>query len=231
MNFTDDIIILLRQNFRERDRMVCVYSLNHGRMALRLPGVNRTDSKLKAISEPFANSCARIYIRRNASVGCITGGKLKSVYPHIRQDIKKIELASFFCELFYRLTPLANPNPAKFELLQTALSTLENYPISQILAPAFLLRLMQESGFGLKDKPVLSINAELWDKLHNLPFDNLTFLNDIDVLDQNKVRYVCQRFLNRYLAYPLHTIKQLELTTTAQVQEELKELALEPVFS
>lgn len=231
MNFTDDIIVLLRHNFRERDRMICVYSLNHGRMALRLPGVNRSDSKLKAISEPFANSCARIYIRRNASVGCITGGKLKSIYPNIRRDIKKLELASFFCELFYRLTPLANPNPDKFELLQTAMQTLENYPVNQVLAPAFLLRLMQESGFGLKDKPVLSIDEGLWQQLHTLPFDNLTFLNDIDILDLNKTRYVCQRFLNRYLSYPLHTIKQLELTTQTQIQEELKEIALEPVFS
>jgi DNA repair protein RecO (recombination protein O) len=231
MNFTDDIIVLLRQNFRERDRMICVYSLNHGRMALRLPGVNRSDSKLKAISEPFANSCARIYIRRNANIGCITGGKLKNIYPNIRQDIKKMEMTAFFCELFYRLTPLANPNPDKFFLLQDAMQTLENYPVNQIIAPAFLLRLMQESGFGLKDKPVLSINSELWDKMHSLPFDNLAFLNDIDVLDLNKTRYVCQRFLNRYLSYPLHTIKQLELTTQTQVQEELKDLALEPVFS
>lgn len=231
MEFTDDIIVLLRQNFRERDRMICVYSLNHGRMALRLPGVNRSDSKLKAISEPFASSCARIYIRRNATVGCITGGKLKNIYPNIRQDIKKMEMASYFCELFYRLTPLANPNPAKFELLQNAMNTLENYPVNQVIAPAFLLRLMQESGFGLKDKPVLSISADLWDNIHSAPFNNLAFLNNIEILDLNKMRYVCQRFLNRYLSYPLHTVKQLELTTSAQIQEELKEIALEPVFS
>lgn len=231
MEFTDDIIVLLRQNFRERDRMICVYTLNHGRMALRLPGVNRSDSKLKAISEPFAGSCARIYIRRNATVGCITGGKLKTIYPNIRQDIKKMEMASYFCELFYRLTPLTNPNPEKFELLQSALQTLENYPVNQVLAPAFLLRLMQESGFGLKDKPVLEINEKLWHNIHTLPFDNLALLNDIAVLDLNKMRYVCQRFLNRYLSYPLHTIKQLELTTSAQIQEDLKEFTLEPVFS
>ncbi len=231
MEFTDNIIVLLRQNFRERDRMICVYSQNHGRMALRLPGVNRSDSKLKAISETFVNSCSRIYIRRNATIGCITGGKLKSVYPNIRQDIKKMEMASYFCELFYRLTPLANPNPAKFELLQNAMQTLENYPVNQVIAPAFLLRLMQESGFGLKDRPVLEINEKLWDNIHTLPFDNLAFLNDIEVLDLNKMRYVCQRFLNRYLSYPLHTIKQLELTTSAQIQEDLKEFTLEPVFS
>ena len=231
MEFTDEIIVLLRQNFRERDRMICVYTLNHGRMALRLPGVNRSDSKLKALSEPFANSCSRIYIRRNATIGCITGGKLKSIYPNVRQDIKKMEMASYFCELFYRLTPLANPNPAKFALLQSAMQTLENYPVNQVIAPAFLLRLMQESGFGLKDKPVLEINETLWHNIHTLPFDNLAFLNDINVLDLNKMRYVCQRFLNRYLSYPLHTIKQLELTTSAQIQEDLKEFSLEPVFS
>ena len=203
--------MLLRTNFREADRMVCVYSLEHGRMALRLPGVNKYNSKLKAISEPFAKSAARIYIRRNASIGCITGGKIETVHPQIRADIAKTRAAFYFCELFYRLTPEHSPNEEKFLFLEDSLAQLETFPLSPAAAPAFLLRLMQLSGFGLKDMPVLEIPPAFWHDMHTKP---LGLLNPAphDALNLNKTRHVCRRFLNTYLQYPLHTIAELDLT-------------------
>lgn len=231
MNFTDRMIVLLRQNFRERDRMICAYTLEHGRVALRFPGVNRADSKLKALSEPFAQSCARIYIRRNASVGCVTGGKLETVYPEIRKDFNKTQTAAYFCELFYRLTPDYNPNPEKFRLLENALSEINSAPLNQAVAPAFLLRLMQLSGFGLAGRTVLGIDEEFWNAMHELPLSSLNFLTNRDVINLNKTRYVCKRFLNRYLAYPLHTIDQLELTAPITIEEAMQETALEPVLA
>ena len=233
MNFTDRMIVLLRQNFRERDRMICAYTLEHGRVALRFPGVNRSDSKLKALSEPFAQSCARIYIRRNASVGCVTGGKIETVYPEIRKDFNKTQMAAYFCELFYRLTPDYSPNPDKFSLLENSLSQINCAPLNQATAPAFLLRLMQLSGFGLYGHSVLGIDEDFWQAMHELPLAELNLNSERDILNLNKTRYVCKRFLNRYLNYPLHTACQLELTAPIPAQEQEKETEpeLEPVLA
>lgn len=231
MNFTDRVIILLRQNFRETDRMVCVYSLEHGRMALRFPGVNKYDSKLKAISEPFAKSCTRIYIRKNASIGCVTGGKLETIYPNIRKSFDKTQMAIYFCELFYRLTPDYNPNPDKFFFLEDSLKALETADLNPGIAPAFLLRLMQLSGFGLEDMPILDIDPQFWHNMHTAPLSCLTFLTQEELTYLNKSRYVCKRFLNKYLNYPLHTISQLDLTAPITVEEAVEETALEPVFA
>jgi DNA repair protein RecO (recombination protein O) len=188
-------------------------------MALRLPGVNKSASKLKAISEPFAKSCARIYIRRNASVGCITGGKLESVYPNIRSDFKKTRAALYFCELFYRLTADAAPNEQKFLFLEDSLNELEHSYLNPAFAPAFLLRFMQLSGFGLKDMPVLDIDENFWDIMHNAPMGELNFITERDKNNLNKAKYVCRRFLNKYLQYPLNTISELELTALVAEQE------------
>jgi DNA repair protein RecO (recombination protein O) len=229
MNFTDRIIILLRQNFRESDRMVCAYSLEHGRMALRFPGVNKCNSKLKALSEPLAKSGARIYMRRNASIGCVTGGKIESVHPNIRQDFKKTQLALHFCELFYRLTPDYNPNEGKFILLEDSLADLETSALNPGFAPAFLLRLMQLSGFGLKNMPVLDIDADFWHDMHTAPLSCLNFMTDKDLLNLNKTRYVCQRFLDKYLQYPINTASQLAVTAAITIEESIAETALEPL--
>lgn len=231
MDFTDRIIILLRQDFREWDRIVCAYSLEHGRIALKLPGVNKPQSKLKAISEPFVKSCVRIYIKRNNSVGCITGGKLETVYPQIRKDYNKIQTAAYFCELFYRLTPENNPNPDKFLLLENSLQQLDSYSLNNAVAPAFLLRLMQLSGFGLQDNPVLGIDKNFWHTIHTLPLNMLNFSSQEDIINLNKTKYVCKRFLNHYLTYPLHTIEQLEVSSVISLQNEQEQDELSPVLA
>ena len=220
--------MLLKTDFRESDRMVCVYSLEHGRMALRMPGVNKHSSKLKAIGEPFAKSCARIYIRRNAAIGCITGGKIENVHPGLRADYNKTQLAAYFCELFYRLTPDHSPNEEKFALLEDSLLQLETAPINPGMAPAFLLRLMHLSGYGLKDMPVLNIPPAFWDMMHTAPLGSLSFLDKEDLPNLNKARHVCKRFLNNYLQHPIYTINQLDLTAPIDIEEAAKETALEP---
>ena len=47
MIFTDSGIILLRQDFREADRMVSLYTREHGRIHVRLPGVARAAGKFR----------------------------------------------------------------------------------------------------------------------------------------------------------------------------------------
>ncbi len=230
MEFTDNIIVLLRQHFRESDRITSVYSLEHGRINLRFPGVNKSASRLKAISEPFSCSCARIYIKTNASIGCVTGGKLITVYPSLRADYKKTELALHFCDLMYRLTPEEQPNPDKFSLLHSSLMQLDKYEPNYAFAPAFLLRLMQLGGFGLLEKPVLDIPQDFWQKMHTAPLNELAPQNEEELVNINKSRYVCQRFLNRYLNYPLRTIEQLE-STPIEAQTALQETALEPALA
>lgn len=212
MYFTDSIIVLLRRHFRERDRMISAYSLNHGRIVLRFPGVNKEASKLKAFSEPFVNSEVRIYFRTNASIGCATGGKLVTVYPNLRQNVRKTNVALYFCELMHRLTPEQNPNPNKFYLLEKSLNELENFKFNEAFAPAFLLRLMQASGFGVAEKPLLNIPSDFWSALHKEDLHNLTFTTAQDIVYLNKARYVCRRFLNKYLTYPLNTVNELDLT-------------------
>jgi len=212
MYFNDIVIILLRRHFRERDRMVSAYSLNHGRIVLRFPGVNKEQSKLKAFSEPFANSDVRIYLRTNASIGCATGGKLNTVYPNIRQNVRKTNLALYFCELMHRLTPEQNPNPNKFYLLENSLAELESFKFNEASAPAFMLRLMQLSGYGVEEKPLLNIPADFWTALHKENLHNLAFTTAEEIIYLNKARYICRRFLNKYLTYPLNTVGELDLT-------------------
>lgn len=210
MIFTDSGIVLLRQDFREADRIIALYTLEHGRINLRLPGVNRAKGKLKALSEPFACGSYRIYARSGNVLGTVTGGKLENIFPAIRRDLKRQTLALHFCELFVRLTPQHQPSPDKYRLLLQALTELEYSGPNPAFAPAFTLRLMAAAGFGL-DKPVLHITPQFWQRMHEDEFSSLVFTEAEDLLSLGKCNEVCRRFLNQYLTYPLNTLKPFTL--------------------
>lgn len=231
MIFTDSGIILFRQEFREADRMVSLYTREHGRLNARLPGVLRAAGKLKAVSEPFACADYRFYVRRGGTVATITGGKINSIFPHIRQDLKRTTLAMHFCELIQRLTPLHQPSEAKYELLLASLTELELGEINSAFAAAFTLRLMTLAGFGL-ERPVLKISAEFWRRMHEDELSSLVFSEPEDLLALSKCNSVCRRFLNQYLTFPLNTLKNFGLNEPAPLPEENQtepeELVLHP---
>ena len=231
MIFTVSGIILFRQEFREADRMVSLYTREHGRLNARLPGVLRAAGKLKAVSEPFACADYRFYVRRGGTVATITGGKINSIFPHIRQDLKRTTLAMHFCELIQRLTPLHQPSEAKYELLLAALTELELGEINSAFAAAFTLRLMTLAGFGL-ERPVLKISAEFWRRMHEDELSSLVFSEPEDLLALSKCNSVCRRFLNQYLTFPLNTLKNFGLNEPAPLPEENQtepeELVLHP---
>ena len=231
MIFTDSGIILFRQEFREADRMVSLYTREHGRLNARLPGVLRAAGKLKAVSEPFACADYRFYVRRGGTVATITGGKINTIFPHIRQDLKRTTLAMHFCELIQRLTPLHQPSEAKYELLLAALTELELGEINSAFAAAFTLRLMMLAGFGL-ERPVLKISAEFWRRMHEDELSSLVFSEPEDLLALSKCNSVCRRFLNQYLTFPLNTLKNFGLNEPTPLPEgnqtEPEELVLHP---
>ena len=231
MIFTDNGIVLLRQDFREADRIISIYTRTHGRINARLPGVSRPLGKLKALCEPFACGDYRIYVRRGGVIGTVTGGKLQKIFPHIRTDLKCIQLALHCCELVMRLTPLHQPSEEKFDLLYNALSALETGGAHSAFAAAFTLRLMTLAGFGL-DHPVLKIPSDFWKKMHEDGFSSLRFSDPEDLLSLSKCNSVCKRFLDHYLTYPLQTLKPMGLEEREILEtSSVESLALEPAHN
>jgi len=216
MIFTDSAVVLYRQPFRESDRIISVYTRAHGRLNARLPGVARAGGKLKALSEPLTLAELRFYVKRGGVLATLTGGKIHSVFPTVRADLKRMHLALHCCELLLRLTPLHQASAEKFELITTALTELEYGEPTPAFSAAFTLRLMSLAGFGL-DHPVLQIPPAFWERMHEDNFSNLVFDDPQDLLYLAKCNNVVRRFLDRYLTYPLNTLKPLGLEDNFEV--------------
>lgn len=216
MIFTDSAVVLYHQAFRESDRILSLYTRAHGRLNARVPGVARAAGKLKALGEPLTLAEMRFYVKRGGVLATVTGGKIHTVFPSVRADLKRMHLALHCCELLLRLTPLHQVSPAKFELITTALTELEYGEPTPAFAAAFTLRLMRLAGFGL-EHPVLQISQPFWARMHEDKFSNLVFDDPQDLLYLAKCNSVVRRFLDRYLTYPLNTLKPLGLEDNFEV--------------
>jgi DNA repair protein RecO (recombination protein O) len=210
MIFCDQGIVLLKKNIRESDKIIALYTHSHGKIVARLPGVNKHTGKLKAVSEPFVCADYRFYMRPYAPVGCVTGAKIKTVFPSIRKNFAKTNIALYFCELTSMMTPINQPNKDKYHLLLGALNYLENAElVHSFLKSSFALRLMKLAGFGL-DKPVLGIDRNIWEKIHQEDYSNLDFDSLEGETILKKADYVVERFMARHFKYPPKTSRILK---------------------
>ncbi|HUT86415.1 MAG TPA: DNA repair protein RecO [Elusimicrobiales bacterium] len=217
MTFNDFTITLIRKPIRESDIIASVYTKTRGRFNIRFPGVKKHKGKLKIFAEPFVWAELRVYLRTGASVGCITGGKVCSVFKNIRKDLTKTQLALHFCELMFKLTPIHQPNEDKYFLLLSALKSLNDYAPSDAIRESFTLRLMQTAGFGVKNPP-LGIDLQFWNKLHEGDFHNLNITGEKEAEYLSKTKYIITRFLNQHFDIPLKTLSFIGKLNSAKEQ-------------
>lgn len=165
MIFCDYGIVLQRRPLRESDRIVTVFTLEHGKLEVNFKSVRLARGKLRALSEAFCWGDFRFYLKKGSNFPVCTGGGALSVFGNIRKDLDTLYLAQHYCEVVNKLTPAASPSPEKYDLLLGALEDLDARGTAFWLRRAFTLRALDLAGFGFRETAA-GPEAELWDTLH-----------------------------------------------------------------
>ena len=165
MIFCDYGIVLQRRPLRESDRIVTVFTLEHGKLEVNFKGVRLAKGKLRALSEAVTWGDYRFFLKKGSNFPVCTGGSSLSVFPGIRRDLERLYLAMHYCEVVNRLTPAQSPSPEKYELLLGALHDLEAYGPAFWLRRAFTLRALEVAGFGFRETAA-GPEAEFWETMH-----------------------------------------------------------------
>lgn len=118
-----DAIILQVQDYRESDLIVSFITPDHGRMRGIARGAKRSRRRFGGCLEPFAR--LRLHYTMADELVPIQGADIITIHPRIRQDLKKIALAGYACELVLRLLPERMASPRLFRLLTSCLEHLE----------------------------------------------------------------------------------------------------------
>lgn len=140
-----DAVVLRRRDLGEADRILTIYTLEHGKLRVVAKGVRRPKSRLAGHLEPYSRTSLLLAQGRNLDI--VTQASLLAPLKQLHQDEARIAYAGYFGDLLDAMTADAQPQPAVYELLLTALQRLDEGGDFQITRLFFELGLLRLLGF------------------------------------------------------------------------------------
>lgn len=114
-------IVLRVRPLGEKDRLVTIFTEEHGKIRASARGARNPKSKLSAITQPFVKAHFALVHGRTFEI--LTQAQIKTLHQAITSDVLKIAWASYLCELCDSL-PDNMPVPEIYIMLETALERL-----------------------------------------------------------------------------------------------------------
>lgn len=124
MTMESEAIILQTSDYRENDKLVSFLTPDHGRLRGVARGAKRSVRRFGGILEPFGR--LRLQFIPSDTLCRITGADPITIHGGIRQELGRIALAGYGCELVERLVPEGMALPRLYRLLAAFLAHLDS---------------------------------------------------------------------------------------------------------
>lgn len=140
-------IVLRRRNSGEADKILTLYTKEHGKVRILAKGIRKIASRRAPHLEIFTH--VRLIIHQGKMLDSVGEAITIHRYRDLRQSLERISLAYYVCELVDGLTPEKQEHTDVFELLIKALSRLnESNSINQeVIIYSFSRKLLDILGF------------------------------------------------------------------------------------
>ena len=143
--YTTNAIVLRRMNFSETDRIVTLYTREHGKIASIAKGSRKPISRLSGSTETLTYGKVALATGKNLDI--ITQFEVKESFPRIREDLKRLAYGGYIAELVDVMTEDRQPSMNLFDLLLSTLYLLERPNDPEKIARMFELKLMRQLGY------------------------------------------------------------------------------------
>jgi DNA repair protein RecO (recombination protein O) len=148
-----EAVVLRSFRFAEADRVLHLYSREHGRIGAIAKGIRKTKSRFGARLEPFSHVELLLH-RGSGELGTVTGASLVSSHRRIREDSRRLAVGLVGLEAMLRLFTEQEPNERAFTALIRFLAAVEGTetrvptrPTIDPLVLSFQLKLLWLSGY------------------------------------------------------------------------------------
>jgi DNA repair protein RecO (recombination protein O) len=144
-----EALVLRSMRYGEADRILHVYTPNHGRVSAIAKGVRRTRSRFGGRLEPFFRLDMVLHEGRGELL-TVTSVETVEGYARLRHDARALDSAARACDAVSRLFETDEPHPEVFNLLCNELALLDAQPERGTLANqlAFRLKLLLAAGLA-----------------------------------------------------------------------------------
>jgi DNA repair protein RecO (recombination protein O) len=148
-SFKTEAVVLRSIRYGEADRVLHLYTADHGRVGAVAKGVRRVKSRLGGRLEPLSR--VRLVLHQGRGELC-TISQADTVHAHaaLREHRAALERGVQACEAVLRLLDSAEPNRPAYNLLSNELALLDADPghAGRSQALAFRLKLLLAAGFA-----------------------------------------------------------------------------------
>jgi DNA repair protein RecO (recombination protein O) len=143
-----EAVVLRSIRYGEADRVLHLYTPDHGRVGAIAKGVRRARSRFGGRLEPFFRLGLVLYEGRGDLL-TVTGAETVAAHPRLRERRGGLDAAARACDAVARLFEAGDPNAAVFHLLCHELALLDSAPerAGRANQLAFRLKLLLSAGF------------------------------------------------------------------------------------
>lgn len=138
-------IILRRRDLGEADRLLTVFSREHGKLRQIAKGVRKPQSRKAGHLELFTR--VRLLVARGRELDIITQAEAIEGFPHVRSDLDLVGYAGYVIELLDHFSVDGEPNAPLYKLIHETLSRLDRGEAPKSVIRHYELRLLDQTGF------------------------------------------------------------------------------------
>jgi DNA repair protein RecO (recombination protein O) len=154
--FTTEGIVLKRSNSGEADRIVTVYTRDHGKIACIAKGVRKITSTKKSALEPGTYS--KIYCAEGKGMPILTQAQIIEEYPHSRSSLHATRSLVQILEILDAVMVEQQEHEESFDLAVEMLRTVNLNDTGRKKIISLLQRLLENLGFeSMEDKQFSSV--------------------------------------------------------------------------
>lgn len=144
--YQTEAIVLSVRNWGEADKMLRLFSRDHGKITAAAFGARRPKSPLAAGLQMFQT--VELTLTTGERVDTIRGCRLVNRFPHFETDLVAMAYASFIAEVLLELAPDGAPQPEIYDWLPSVLAAC-GPKNPRIVALAAGFQLLDFAGMGL----------------------------------------------------------------------------------
>ena len=139
-------VVLSAKSLEEFDRVVVILTEGAGVVSAYAKGARRQKGSMAPATEQLSYGDFQLF--RNRERTYVDRAEAENIFFGIRQDMDRLTLASYFCQLCRELIPEGESQPGYLHLMMNTLTLLDRgkLPLGQLKA-VFELRLLTMSGY------------------------------------------------------------------------------------
>src|SRR3990170_5071964 len=143
--YKTEAIVLRRGNLGEADRIVTLFTREHGRLAVVAKGARKPKSRFGGRLELFTH--LRALLAQGRTLDVVSQVDVVDPFAAVRNDLGRMSAASFVAEVTDRATPEREPQPAIFAALRQALRVIASGD-AELAGHWYAAQVLSLSGYG-----------------------------------------------------------------------------------